>query len=171
MGQIAKPLAPARGCCLAHSLPGLGDDHGANQVVDQRVVITPTADAIKPALEQLELTLAKLGHRLLQQQYGETRFFEHLAGEEPVGHLQQGFEAVRRLDLAAGFARVPPQIGGVPSVRADFFLEEPLHAFGMLGRAPAAEVGSDLSRPGVRLGHALKPRFNRVEQAFRPAFL
>ena len=43
----------------------------------QSIVISPTADAVEPGFEPLELGVAKFGVEFLQQEHGDYLFFQH----------------------------------------------------------------------------------------------
>ena len=66
----------------------------------QCIVIGPTADAVEPGLEHLELAVAEFGVELLQHKDGSNFFFKHRAGEKMVGDLDQKVEPAFLLHFA-----------------------------------------------------------------------
>ena len=94
----------------------------------------------------LNSPVPKLRVELFQQKHGSNFFFQHRSREEPVCNLQQKVEPILFPNLAPEAARRPPKIGCVPAMRLDFFLEKPLHARGMLGRAAIFQCAANLRR-------------------------
>jgi hypothetical protein len=56
------------------------------------IVICPTADAVEPGFELLELGVTKFGVEFLQKKNGGNFFFEHRTGKKTVGNLDQEVE-------------------------------------------------------------------------------
>ena len=113
----------------------------AEQEHDERVVIRPRRHAVEPPLEAPELSGAEPPQRRLQHRHGNRLLLEHRPGEERIGHGEQ--HARVRRERAMHRPRVRPQGGRVPAVRAHCFLEEPLHAGGVLGRPVRLQVAAD----------------------------
>ncbi len=82
----------------------------------ERVVIGPTADAVEPGLEQLELGVAKLAVEFLQQEHGGYLFFQHRAGEKTIGNLDQEIESVFFPYFPARTDGSAAQVCRIPSV-------------------------------------------------------
>src|SRR5215469_12219380 len=78
----------------------IGRDHGCDQIMYQRVVICPGADAIEPALEQLEFSMSELCGHSLEQEHRKVLFIEHFAGKQLVGKPHEKFGAALFLDFA-----------------------------------------------------------------------
>jgi hypothetical protein len=77
-------------------------------------------------------------------------FFEHVASEEGIGHPDQEIELSLPQDFLPQFANHPAEIAGVPSVRFDLFLKEPLHARGVFGRTALPQRAPNLFCNGAR---------------------
>ena len=78
-----EPPQPAR----------VGDDHGADEVLHQRIVIGPGAHPVQPLIEEFEMRRGQIVHAGLQQQHGEDFFLQHVSVEEIVGHRDEVVEA------------------------------------------------------------------------------
>src|ERR1700739_4553762 len=105
----------------------------------QPIVIGPAADAGDPSFEHAESASAKLRVHVFEQKYGRNFFFQHSARKQSVSNLHEEIEIVLSQNVAAAAPHLPAQISRIPSMRLDFFLEEPLDPGGVLGRAAVSE--------------------------------
>jgi hypothetical protein len=97
----------------------------------QPVMIGPTADAVQPGFEHLELAVPKFRIEFLQQEYSSDFLFEVRPRKELIRYLDQKVEPEFLSQFPPIAARRPAKIGRIPSVRLDLVFEKPLHAGGM----------------------------------------
>ncbi len=96
-------------------------------------MIGPTADAVQPGFEHAEFAVGELRVEFFQQQDCGNFLLKYRAGKEFVGHCDQEVEVVLPQNVPSAVPHGAAQGGRIPSVRLDFFFEEPLHAGGVLG--------------------------------------
>jgi hypothetical protein len=116
--------------------------------MDQAVVVSPTADAVEPRLEQLEFAVAKPTVEFFQQEHGSKPLFEHRSGKEVAGYLDEKVEPVFSPHFVPEMNRGAAQVRCMPSVRLDYILEKPPHTRGVLVGAGAFQCAADLGGHG-----------------------
>jgi len=109
-------------------------------------MIGPSADMAKPGFKQMEFGIAAMRFHFLQQEHGGNFFFENLAAKQFVCNLRKKPKIPLAQHLASHLPHGSTQSSGVPSVRSNLVLEEPLHARSMLSRATLLQQTPDLSR-------------------------
>src|SRR5580704_11244933 len=125
-------------------------DHGCDQVMHQPIVVSPTRNAGQPGLKQSKFGVAELVRHFLQQEYGKDFFFQNPTGEKLVCNSQKKVETKLFSNPAAETDGYTAQSGGIPSVRFDLVLEEPLHTVRVLSGTVVPEQMPDLSRDAFR---------------------
>ena len=91
-------------------------------------MVSPARNARQPGLKQSKLRVAEFLSQFFQQENRKDFFFENSSGKKLIrdSHKEVDPELLSNLPPKADgyFAK----FGGVPSVRLDLILEEPLHA-------------------------------------------
>ena len=118
----------------------------------QSVMIGPTADAVKPCLEPLEVGIAKLAIEFLQQEHGGYLFFQHGAREKTIGNLDQEIEPVFFPYFPTRADSGTAQVCRIPAMRFNLIFEEPSNARGVFGRTSVFERAANLGGHGCRCG-------------------
>src|SRR5581483_4153611 len=116
----------------------------------QSVMVRPAGDAIQPGFEQRKLGIVKIESQILQLQHCADFFLEYAAAEKAICDFNKEWKSLVLQHRAPAAAGKPPQVAGIPAMRFDFLLEEPLHPGCVFSRAITAENLPDSARRARR---------------------
>jgi len=129
----------------------------------ETIVIGPAADAVEPGFEQTKFAIPKLGVEVFQQKHGRNFFLQHGSTKQLIGYREQEIEILLTQNFPPTSSHRPAQRGRIPSVRFDFFFEEPLHTGSVLGGTAVFENAPDSG------GNSLRTFFTLLHVATKKA--